>query len=330
MTSLIAVCGVSVLVCQQPAAPVAKRAPVTATLTAAGRATEGRATSELRPTVIVVVGAPGTKEYGRQFKEWAAKWQVAAAQGGADYRSIGLAKVDKQHDKTQLRELLRTESASVSSSAMWLVLIGHGTFDSRASRFNLRGPDVTAAELGSWLSDCTRPLAVVNCASSSGQFLKLASPNRVIVTATKSGAENNFARFGSYMASAIGDPSTDVDQDGQTSLLEAWLTAARQTQEFYATEGRLATEHSLLDDNGDGQGVRGDWFRGVRAVGKSDSDQETEASLDGLRAHQWHLVPSAAEQRLSVADRRRRDALEIEIFKLRGEKRSLPADEYFA
>ncbi len=44
----------------------------------------------------------------------------------------------------------------------------------------------------------------------------------------------------------------DLDKDGQVSLLEAFLIASRRTLEFYKVEGRIATEHALIDDNGDG------------------------------------------------------------------------------
>ena len=107
-----------------------------------------------------------------------------------------------------------------------------------------------------------RPIAVIDCSSSSAPFMnKLAAPNRVVITATRSGAEENYARFGEYFAQAIADPKADLDKDGQTSLLEAYLTASRQVAEFYTTAGRLATEHALLDDNGDGQGTPADWFQ---------------------------------------------------------------------
>src|SRR5213075_927990 len=89
---------------------------------------------------------------------------------------------------------------------------------------------------------------------------------RVIVAAARSGYEQNYARFGQYMAEAIADPTADLDKDGQTSLLEAFLTASRRVAEYYATEGRMVTEHALLDDNGDGFGTPADWFRGIRAV----------------------------------------------------------------
>ena len=88
---------------------------------------------------------------------------------------------------------------------------------------------------------------------------------------------------------------------------------------------RLATEHALLDDNGDGMGTPADWFRGVRAVKRA----ERGTSLDGLRAHQVHLIRSAPEQRLSPAQRARRDELEQAIARLRESKSKLTEDEYY-
>ena len=49
------------------------------------------------------------------------------------------------------------------------------------------------------------------------------------------------------MAEALLDPTADLDQDGDTSLLEAFLAAQARTGEFYKTEGRLASEHALIE-----------------------------------------------------------------------------------
>ena len=104
-----------------------------------------------------------------------------------------------------------------------------------------------------------------------------------------------------------------------------FLMASRHVKEFYDVEGRLATEHALLDDTGDGMGTPPDWFRGVRAS-KSAKDG---ASLDGFRAHQFHLVRSEAEQKLSPAVRTQRNDLERAIATLREAKAKQPEDEYY-
>jgi hypothetical protein len=123
----------------------------------------------------------------------------------------------------------------------------------------------------------------------------------------------------------IADPSADLDKDGQTSLLEAFLSASRQTAEFYSSASRLATEHALLDDNGDGLGTPADFFSGVRAVRSAKEG----AALDGMRAHQVHLTPSIQERELSDEQRARRDELERQIEALRAAKSQLTEDEYY-
>ena len=65
----------------------------------------------------------------------------------------------------------KTDETTGSMEPLWLVLIGHGTFDGHTAKFNLRGPDVSATDLAEWLAEMKRPLAVINCASSSSPFI---------------------------------------------------------------------------------------------------------------------------------------------------------------
>ena len=276
------------------------------------------------PTVIVVVGAPGADENGRQFREWADRWQQAAARGKAQCTVIGLAESEEE-DRQLLQRSLSVGAEDVAAP-LWLVLIGHGTFDGKTARFNLRGPDVSAHELAEWLEPLERPLAIVNCASSSGPFIhELSAPNRVVVAATKSGFEHNFARFGDYLSRAMANPQADLDKDEQTSLLEAFLLASAGVQEFYASEARLATEHALLDDNGDKLGTPADWFHGVRAI-KTAKDG---AAPDGQRAARLQLVHSGREMNLPPEVRDERDRLEQRLAELRDQKGNTPEEDYF-
>ncbi|MFM9966328.1 MAG: hypothetical protein ACKV2Q_34565 [Planctomycetaceae bacterium] len=275
-------------------------------------------------TVLVVVGADGTEEFGKQFRVWANRWESVSKRGGANFAAVGLDVLGSEADREQLKRKLG-ENSKINSQPLWLILIGHGTFDGKIARFNLRGPDVSAGELAEWLKPVERPIAIINCTSSSGPFLnELSGPNRVVIAATKSGHEYNFARFGDYLSAAINDPKADLDKDEQTSLLEAFLLASSRVTEFYASEGRLMTEHALLDDNGDKLGTPADWFQGVRATKSAKSG----AAVDGTRAAQMHLVRSAREEQLSAAHRARRDEIEIELAALRQRKSHLAEDEY--
>jgi len=286
------------------------------------------AESGTQAAVIVVAGAGGDEEYVTAFSEWSQHWVKAAGAAGAKLTAIGLDEKapDAPSDKAALKSALEAEARD-GGAELWVVLLGHGTYDRRTARFNLRGEDVSARELADWLRQFRRPTAVVVAASASGPFVsRLAAPDRVVVTATKSGDEINFARFGRHLSEAINDTRADLDKDGQTSLLEAWLTASRRVDEWYESEGRIATEHALLDDNGDGKGTPASWFRGIRAVKKAKDG----ASLDGARAHQFHLLRSEQERRMPPELRARRDRIELEVVRLRESREKLSEDDYYA
>ena len=281
-------------------------------------------TNEQR-SLILVVGAPGEEEWGRKFAASAELWQVASEKGGFQITVIGESTNSPLSDRTQLFNAL-TNATTQTNGELWLVLVGHGTFDGKIAKFNLRGPDVSSEELAAALKPIQRPLAVINCASASGPFLNaLSATGRVVITATRSGYELNVTRFGDFFAQGVASPAADLDKDGQTSLLETYLMASKQVEQFYKEAGRLATEHALLDDNGDKLGTPADWFTGVRATKKPENGK----SVDGVRAHQMNLVRGAEELELNPQQRARRDELEREITVLRERKKTMAEEEYY-
>ena len=283
------------------------------------------AASDHGRSVLVIVGAGGEAEYATNFLESAVLWQKASEQAGCRCMTIGLEAENQASDYERVKQTLRDEPKD--GEDFWLVLIGHGTFDNKEARFNLRGPDVSASELSEWLRPFRRRLVVLNTASASAPFLTLLSgTNRVIVTATRSGREQNFARFGLEFARAITKPEADLDKDGQVSLLEAFLSASREVSQFYKIENRIATEHALIDDNGDKLGTQADWFQGLRAVRKPKEG----TAIDGLMARQIVLVPAGSESNLSTEQRNRRDELERGIFAFREQKGKISDEEYYS
>lgn len=278
-----------------------------------------------RSTVLVVAGAPGEPEFEPDINRQLEAWAKASELAGAKHIALGREPEGNGTDFDRLKAALEAEPKQ-GPGELWLVLTGHGTFDGKEAKMNLRGPDVSATELAAWLKPFERPLAIIDATSASAPFLaKLAAPKRVIISATRSGNEHNYARFGKFLAEALSDPKSDLDKDGQISLLESFLSASHRTLEFYKTEGRLATEHALIDDNGDGLGTPADWFRGVIATKKARDG----AAPDGARAHQFHLVRSAAEQQLSPEQRAKRDELEVRVSALREQKAKMPEEKYY-
>jgi hypothetical protein len=275
--------------------------------------------------LILVVGAPGEPQYATHFANQAKAWTALAERSKTRLTTIGLDGPGT-NDLALLHQAI-TNLPPSSPDPLYLVLIGHGTFDGREARFNLRGPDVTATNLQEWLRPVTRPTAILNTASASAPFLKaLARTNRVILTATRSGNEVNATRLGQSIAEAIQDPKADLDQDGDLSLLELFLNATARTGEFYKSEGRLASEHALLDDNADALGTPADWFRGTRATKKPSGS----AATDGLRTHQFILVPGPDSAKLTPEKKARRDEIELAIARLRDTRPTPPDDAYYA
>lgn len=275
--------------------------------------------------LLIAVGAPGESDFQSDLAEAAADWEKAAKASQKHFLTIGANA--GTNALAELQQTLARERSVAGAQEFWLVLIGHGTFDGRDAKFNLAGPDLSATNLATALAGFARPVVAIASFSASAPFLRaLAATNRVVISATKSGYEDNYSRFAKYLARSVVDPAADLDKDGQTSLLEAFLLASRGVSDFYDTEKRLATEHAILDDNGDGLGTAATFFQGIRAA----KAPEANRALDGLRAHQIHFLPNAEEARFTPEQRQRRNALELELEALRNRRATLSADEYFA
>lgn len=295
---------------------------------ATGSLHAAESTSAPAQSLILVLGASGSPQYEISFYQWSERWLAAAKRADVPVTVIGRHRGEEKSEFTdyQLLKQAVEQAAHDPSLSLWIVMIGHGTFDRKVARFNLTGPDLSANDLADWLKVVKKPTAIINCFSSSGPFITaLSGPNRVVISGTKSGTEINFSRFGDYISTAIDDPTADLDKDRQTSLWEAFLTASRRVTEFYEAEGRIATEHALLDDNGDRKGARADQFRGLTPI----SSPQEGLPLDGRQAHQWHLVPNETDAAMDPQVRARRNELELAIERLRDQKSSLPEDEYF-
>jgi hypothetical protein len=206
-------------------------------------------------SAVIVVGAGGEPEYAKQFETWTTELRSALLDRfGFDMKNLTVlpnAKATDVRDTfTQLKSKLE------ANNVLFLFLIGHGSSDGKEAKFNLVGPDLAASEYNALLSSLpTKRVVVFNMASASGEFVKsLSAKGRIVITATRSGQETNATRFAGFFIAALNATDADTDQDGHTSVLETFVYANRLTADFYARAGRLATEHALLEDNGDGVG----------------------------------------------------------------------------
>jgi hypothetical protein len=276
------------------------------------------AAAEESRVMLVIVSEPGNPAYELEFQRQARAWQDLAAKGGFEVKNLGLGEAPAAGDRPLLEETLG--GLPKSGGDLWLVWIGHGSYDGRTANFNLRGPDIDANAVAGLLKPFERRLILLHLFSASGPFLTtLSKENRVIVSATR-GNQKNYSRFGEKLADAVGSSDADLDLDGSLSLLEATLHAAGATQAFYEDAQRVVQENAILDDNGDGRGTPAEAFKGLRAEGPA-ADGTLAREIHFLKANADPLPPEARDQRAK---------LEAAIDALRQRKADLEEDAYYA
>ena len=216
--------------------------------------------------VLVINGLGGDAEFRERFTEWGGTLVAAAGEkfGIPSSNIIYLGEdptADPRLQDRSTRENVDRAFTDLASNSqpddhVFVVLIGHGSYTDGESRFNLPGPDLTAQDFGLHLDRLSdRRVVFVNLASASGEFVKaLSGAGRTIVTATRTGRERNQTIFGGYFIDAFDGDTADLDKDGRVSVWEAFEFARTEVVREFETSNRIATEHAVLDDNGDGEG----------------------------------------------------------------------------
>ncbi len=206
---------------------------------------------------VTVAGLGGEPDYEQRFTAEARDLDKLFKAGGAGAHVYTLtgAQATAAQLKTALAEVARDAKAS---DDFVLVLIGHGSFDGAEYKFNLVGPDLTAAEMAALCDRVTarRQLIVDTTSASGGAVAAFERPGRAVIAATKSGTEKNATVFARYWVEALQDPTADTDKSDSVSALEAFTYASKKTGAFYDSQKRLATEHAVFDDAGRGEPVR--------------------------------------------------------------------------
>lgn len=278
-----------------------------------------------RTDALVVVGAPGDEDFAEGFRAAARKIETSCSDAGVAISTAGTAPPGPGiEDRDVIRHWIRNIDPH-GPHPVWIVYLGHGTWDGQDARLNIHGADVTAHEIRDWLQDVDRPVVFVHGGSAASPFIPaLSGANRVIVSATESGDEQNYARFGEYFAEAISGNSADFDEDGQVSALEAFIAANHQVETFYSESARMRTEHALIDDNGDSRGTPADWFRGNKAERSPSENFEPDGDL----AKKIALIETPFERSLTAEQRQLRETVESEIETLKSRKHELPESDY--
>ncbi len=273
---------------------------------------------------LVVSGASGGAQYARQQREWRSRLATTLVERyGFDEARVRVLVDETDPDGVQgtadnVRQALAGIRREMTAEDFLLVvLLGHGTFDGEAAKFNLVGPDLTAGEWAGLLAGVPGRLALVNTTASSFPFLEeLSARGRVVITATDSAAQRYATVFPEYFVEALDAASTDLDKNGRTSIWELFVATSAAVRQHYEQRAQLATERAVIDDLGDGVG--------------------REAHVPGPHGALARSLYLDAEDPALLADPglaelvRRRRALEAEAEALRSRKDDMDPDVWLA
>jgi hypothetical protein len=247
--------------------------------------------------ILVVTGVAGDEEHTKKFDKWAASFVDAAKKKDAVPEANITLLADRGATKSGIEKALADIAGRAKpNDGVFILLIGHGSFDGRVAMFNLMGPDLSAADCAKLLAKfTTQRVVLVNTASSSGAFLPtVAAPGRVIVTATKTGGERNATDFPEYFVAAYGDEAADRDRNGHVSVAEAFEYAKTKVAEAFKQKGYMLTEHATLDDGGGGQ------LASTMFLGTGRADAALKVDMTDPAARTLVEERDAIEQRIAA------------------------------
>ena len=234
--------------------------------------------------------------------------------------SVGDERIDGACDRGGIEQGLASLAARVSiGDQITLYLIGHGSGAEEESKFNIVGPDITGAEFAELLDQFKdQSIAIVNTTSASYGFsTSLSGEGRVVISSTRSPSERYDPIFSRYFIEALDNRNGDRDKNNRVSMLEAFEYAKSNVEAWYEEQGRLASEHAGLDDNGDAL------FSLDPVVDSADGRLAEIAYIDAAVDEVLGLSPQARELKFQMQN------LERDIFVLRGRKQDFLESDYW-
>ena len=250
--------------------------------------------------MLVVAGLGGEPAYAEAFASQAEAVADHARQAGAAVTLLAGTAARREAIRDALADVARAAGAG---DVAIVQLIGHGSWDDETYRFNVPGPDPSAADLAAWLAAVGARQVLILATSASGAAVDtLQKDGATVLAATRDGRERNAVLFGDYWTKALASAAADADKDRRISADEAFDHTARAVADHYQRDGRIATEHPK------------------RAGPPATA---TLALLDG-RERQRESDPALASLT------QRSDTLRQAVERLRGRKATLDEDDYFA
>lgn len=238
---------------------------------------------------VVVSGASGGPDYAAQLATWRQGIQAALTSrfGFPAPQIVQLVDETARESGTvasaeNVRKAFTALRGQVGKDDLVLVvLLGHGTFDGQQAKFNLVGPDLTAADWAAMLAGVPGRLVVVNTTESSAPFLEaLAARGRIVITATETAAQKYATVFPDHFVKALGDAQTDLDKNGRTSIWEVFAASSSAVARHFTEKAQLTTERAMLSDTGERTGILATATAGPGGVAARGFYLDREAGAD--------------------------------------------------
>ncbi len=204
--------------------------------------------------VTIVQGLGGEPAFEENFHEQSQTIAEASA-SLTDSENITLFSATDATRENLLAHFSELSAGMNEDDRAAIYLIGHGSFDGEEYKFNIPGLDITTDDiLGIMNAFPGQNHFLLNTSSTSGALLEpLQDENRILVTATRNGNEKNATFFGKYFVEALSSEDADLNKNNSISIEEAFSYAQRQVEEYFESQGQLATEHAEISGDGAAQ-----------------------------------------------------------------------------
>ena len=282
---------------------------------------------------VIMVGPSVAEENQSMFRQWGfSLHDILARDYGyssdtitllydrGDLDSSGGGRVDGACDRAGIEQALASLASRVKTGdQITLYLIGHGSGAEEEAKFNIVGPDITGIEFASLLDQFDeQDIAIINTTSASYGFsASLSGEGRVVISSTRSPSERYDPVFSRYFIEALDSRNGDRDKNNRVSMLEAFEYAKSNVEAWYEEQGRLASEHAGLDDNGDAL------FALDPNMDVADGRLAEIAYIDTLIDNNAGLSPQALTLKARMQD------IERSVFILRGRKADFLEVDYW-
>lgn len=208
---------------------------------------------------------------------------------------------------------------------VYILLFGHGSYDGERAQLNIPRRDLSDADYAELVDALPAGRIVfVNTASASAPFIEvLSGPERIVITATRTGTQRNETVFPGFFVEGLASAAADMDKNSDLSVLEVFRYASEKAAQSFAETNHLPTEHALLDDTGDAKGHR------VNEL--EEAAEGNLAAITFLKRGTTAMLATNGVNAGAVSQLLRdKEDIEREVAALKSRKNQLAEDIYYA